>query len=130
MLPDSAWGGTLTAQRDFGSSVTQQYIVGQFSVLLEDLQPPSGEWLSAVRDLRREVESCPLPMLPRLAQQAIGLTDLICWSALEQGDINRFCGCARSAAALGEFIDNARLLQGLARPGRCSIGDGGLTVAV
>jgi hypothetical protein len=95
----------------FGSSVTQQYIVGQFSVLLEDLQPPSGEWLAAVWRLRREVESCSLSMLPRLADEAIGLTDLICWSALEQGDLDGFCACARSAAALGEFIDNARLLQ-------------------
>ena len=91
--------------------MTQQYIVGQFSVLLEDLQPPSGEWFAAVGRLRREVESCSLSMLPRLAQEAIGLTDLICWSALERGDVGGFCGCARSAAALGEFIDNARLLQ-------------------
>jgi hypothetical protein len=93
-------------------SVTQQYIVGQFSVLLGDVQPPAGEWLAAVRELRSEVESCPLSMLPRLAQKAIGLTDLICWSALEQGDLDSFRGCARSAAALGEFIDDARLLQG------------------
>ena len=104
--------GTLIAQRVLEVSVTQQYIVGQFSVLLEDLQPPAGEWLEAVRRLRREVESRPLSMLPRLAQEAIGLTDLICWSALEQGDVGSFCGCARSAAALGEFIDSARLSQG------------------
>ena len=92
--------------------MTQQYIVGQFSVLLEDVQPPSGEWLEAVRELRGEVESCPLSMLPRLAREALGLTDLMCWSALEQGNLDGFRGCARSAAALGEFIDNARLLQG------------------
>ena len=91
--------------------MTQQYIVGQFSVLLEDLQPPSGKWLAAVRKLRSEVESCPLSMLPQLAQEAIGLTDRICWSAVEQGDVSSFCGYARSAAALGEFLDNARLLQ-------------------
>ena len=92
--------------------MTQQYIVGQFSMLLEELQPPSGEWFAAVRELRREVESCSLSMLPRLAQEAIGLTDLICWSALERGDVGGFWGCARSAAALGEFIDSARLRQG------------------
>lgn len=92
--------------------MTQQYIVGQFSVLLEDVQPPPGEWLTAVRELRGEVESCPLSMLPRLARKAIRLTDLICWNALEQGDPDSFRGCARSAAALGEFIDSARLLQG------------------
>ena len=81
-------------------------------MLLEDVQPSAGEWLAAVRRLRREVESCPLSMLPRLAREALGLTDLICWSALEHGDLNSFCGCARSAAALGEFIDTAGLLQG------------------
>jgi hypothetical protein len=90
--------------------VTQQYLVGQFSVLLEDLQPPPSEWLAAVRKLRREVESCPLSMLPQLAQEAVTLTDMICWGALEQGDVSGFCRYARSAAALGEFIDNARLL--------------------
>ena len=93
-------------------SVTQQYIVGQFSVLLEDVEAPAGEWLEAVRELRREVESCPWSMLPQLARKAMGLTDLICWSALEQGDVGSFCGCARSAAALGEFIDSAGLLHG------------------
>jgi len=92
-------------------SVTQQYIVGQFSVLLEDVAPSAGEWLAAVRELRGEVESCPLSMLPRLARRAIGLTDLICWSALEQGNPDRFCGCARSAATRGEFIDSAGLRQ-------------------
>lgn len=90
--------------------MTQQYIVGQFSVLLEDLQPPSGELLTAVRELRSEVERCPLSMLPALAQQAVSLTDTICWNALEQGDAGGFCAYAKRAAALGEFIDAARLL--------------------
>jgi hypothetical protein len=93
------------------ASVTQQYIVGQFSLLLEDLQSPAGQSLEALRRLRSEVESCAWSMLPRLAQEAMGLTDLTCWSALEQGDVGSFCGCATSAAALGEFIDSARPLQ-------------------
>ncbi len=92
--------------------MTQQYIVGQFSILLEDLQPPPGEWRSAVRELRREVESCPLSMLPRLAREAVSLTDMICWSALQQGDVGSFSDYADSAAALGEFIDDAGLLGG------------------
>ena len=49
--------------------MTQQYIIGQFSALLGDLQPGVGECLAAaVHDLRREVESCPLAMLPKLAR--------------------------------------------------------------
>jgi hypothetical protein len=52
--------------------MTQQYIIGQFSALLGDLQPPPGECLEeTVHDLRREVESCPLARLPKLAHEAI-----------------------------------------------------------
>ena len=91
--------------------MTQQYIVGQFSVLLEDVQPPAGEWLDGGWEAAQGGRVCPLSMLPRLAREAIGLTDLICWSVLEQGDVGSFCGYARSAAALGEFIDSARLLH-------------------
>ena len=91
--------------------MTQQYIVGQFSVLLEDLHPLPGEWTSAVRELRREVESCPASMLPRLAHEAVSLTDMICWSAIERGDVRGFGSYAKSAAALGEFIDDARLVD-------------------
>ncbi len=90
--------------------MTQQYIIGQFSLLLEDLRPPVGEWLTAVRDLRGEVECSPLPMLPQLARQALELADVICWAALEQGNVSGFCEYAKAAAALGEFADNARLL--------------------
>lgn len=90
--------------------MTQQYIVGQFSVLLEDLRPPSGDLLTAIRELRSEVEHSPLSMLPALAQKAVSLTDTICWSALEQGDTDKFRAHAERAAALGEFIDAARLL--------------------
>jgi hypothetical protein len=98
-------------QDDIGAPVTQQYLIGQFSLLLEDLQPPAGEWLAAVRRLRSQVESCPVSVLPRLAQEAVSLTDGICWAALENGDVSGFDGYAKRAAALGEFFDNARLLR-------------------
>lgn len=63
--------------------MTQQYIIGQFSALLGELQPPPGDWLAtAVHDLRRDVESSPLPMLPRLAAEALSLTDMVCWTRL------------------------------------------------
>jgi hypothetical protein len=90
--------------------VTQQYIVGEFSSLVAELQPPPGEWLTAVHDLRRKVESSPLPMLPQLAHEAVNLTDMICWAALEQGDVSGFCRYAKTAVALGDFTDNAGLL--------------------
>jgi hypothetical protein len=90
--------------------MTQQYLIGQFSSLLGDLQPAPSEWLAAVHDLRREVESSPLPMLPQLAHQAMDLTDMICWAALEQGDVGGFCRYAETAVAFREFTANAGLL--------------------
>jgi hypothetical protein len=45
--------------------MTQQYIVGELSVLLAGLHPVPGELLEAVGKLRHEVESGPLLMLPR-----------------------------------------------------------------
>ncbi len=92
--------------------MTQQYLIGQFSALLGDLEPVPSECLAAaVHDLRHEVESCPVAMLPALARQAINLTDAICWEALEHRDPSSFCRYARSATAIGEFTDCAGLLD-------------------
>jgi hypothetical protein len=91
--------------------MTQQYLIGQFSVLLEDLQPSPGNCLAAaVHDLREEVEHSPVPMLPMLAREAMTLSDRICWGALERGDASSFCRYVQAAAALGEFTDAAGLV--------------------
>ena len=103
-----------TEVRSFGRPlklrVTQQYLIGQFSVLLEGLQPPTEDPLADfVSDLRREVESSPLSMLPELAHEAMSLSDTICWDALERGDSSGFGRYVRAALALGEFTDSAGL---------------------
>jgi hypothetical protein len=91
--------------------MTQQYIVGEFSSLLAGLQPAPSELLgNTLGNLRREVEFSPLPMLPRLAQEAMNLTDVICWVALEQGDVSSFCRYVDTAVALREFTVSANLL--------------------
>jgi hypothetical protein len=93
--------------------VTQQYLIGQLSTLLEELQPSPGDaFACAVHQLRRQVECSPLAMLPKLAYEAIGLTDTICWAALERGDASEFARCSKAAIALGELTDAARLLAG------------------
>jgi hypothetical protein len=85
--------------------VTQQYLIGQLSVLLEELQPPPGGQLAeSVRHLRHEVESSAIGMLPKLAHEAIDLTDVICWSAIERGDANGFSRSATIAAELSELV--------------------------
>jgi hypothetical protein len=91
--------------------VTQQYIVGELSSLLAVLESATEEFLgAAVASLRYEVEFSPLGMFPRLAQKALDLTDLICWSALEQGDTDAFRRSAQAADALREFAVAAGLL--------------------
>jgi hypothetical protein len=91
--------------------MTQQYLIGQFSVLLEDLQPSPGDCLAAaVRDLREEVEHSSMPMLSTLACQAMALSDRVCWGALECGDASGFCRYVKAAVALGEFTDAAGLV--------------------
>jgi hypothetical protein len=91
--------------------MTQQYLVGELSSLLADLQPTPGELLGdAVGKLRYEVEFSPPRMLPRLAQKALDLTDLVCQAALEQGDPDGFCRSVGTAIALRDFTVNAGLL--------------------
>jgi hypothetical protein len=91
--------------------MTQQYLIGQFSLLLEDMQPSPGDrFVRAVDDLRGEVERSPVQMLPKLAREAMVLSDMMCWGALERGDAIGFCRYAKAAVALGEFTDAAGLL--------------------
>ena len=60
--------------------------------MLAGLQPAPDEVLGdAVDNLRHEVEFGPLPMLPRLAREALNLADRVCRAALEQGDADGFC---------------------------------------
>jgi hypothetical protein len=90
--------------------MTHQYMVGEFSSLLAELQPVPGEWSAAVDELRREVERSAVSGLPHRASEAMDLTDVICWAALEQGDVSTFCRCATTAVALRDFAANAGLL--------------------
>ncbi|MGH2981900.1 MAG: hypothetical protein ACRDKV_07655 [Solirubrobacterales bacterium] len=45
-----------------------------------------------------------------MAQEAMNLTDMICWVALEQGDVRGYCRYADTAVALREFTVSANLL--------------------
>jgi hypothetical protein len=91
--------------------MTQQYIVGEFSSLLAELQPAPDERLGGTANqLRREVEVSPPALLPQLAREAIHLTETICWVDLEQGDVGGFCRHAKTASALRDFTASASLL--------------------
>jgi len=91
--------------------LTQQYIVGELSSLLAELESARDGFLrDAVGSLRHEVESSSVSKLPQLAQEALDLTDLICRSALEQRDADAFCRSLAAASALGDFAVAASLL--------------------
>ena len=91
--------------------MTQQYIVGEFSSLLAELQPAPTELCgSAVDNLRREIESGQWGQLPWLAQEALALADMICWVALEQGNASGFHRYSETAVALRDFTASANLL--------------------
>lgn len=90
--------------------MTQQYIIGEFSALLADLEPTAqGRVGDAVCNLRREVERSPLARLPQLTREALELTDMLCWCTLDLGDVHGFSRCAETASALREFTVSANL---------------------
>jgi hypothetical protein len=90
--------------------MTQQYLIGQFSVLLEDLRRSLDDFAAvAVLSLRREVERAPVQRLPVLASEAVSLMDSMCWAALDRGDTASFVRAAKVAMALDEFTAAAGL---------------------
>lgn len=90
--------------------LTQQYISGELSSLLADLQPAPDDCVAAIERLRHEVEQSPVWRLGPLAREAMSLTDVVCWAALDVGDQSGFCRYATTAALLREFSENAQLL--------------------
>jgi hypothetical protein len=90
--------------------VTQQYILGELSCLLDALEPMPGAFRGAARSLRHEVETCSLSMLGPLISESFSLTDRACWAAVERGDIAGFRRCGEAGAALLEFATSANLL--------------------
>lgn len=78
--------------------------------MLADLQSAPGDCVAAVERLRHEVEHCPVWRLGPLAQEAMSLTDVVCWAALDTGDQSGFCRYATTAAQLRELSENAGLL--------------------
>ena len=81
----------------------QHHVIGEFSLVLAELETIRGERLAAVYRIRRQVEHSPLLSLPHLALEAPEMTDTICWAALERGDINGFQRCVSTAVALRDF---------------------------
>lgn len=91
--------------------MTEQYLVGELSALLADLQPVADDRLgAALRALRREVEARPPSRLRPLAERAVTLSESICWVTMDCGDMARFCDAVDAAVRMKDFTLSANLL--------------------
>jgi len=91
--------------------LTRQYLIGELSVRLEQLQTvAASECASDVACLRHEVETGPMTCLAPAAAKAIELADSLCWRSLATGDISAFALQAEVSADLRLFGVSARLL--------------------
>ncbi len=91
--------------------MTQQYLIGELSVRLEQLQAAAAN--GAARDvarLRHQVEAGAMTGLAPAAEQALALADGLCWESLSRGDIAAFTRQARLSGDLRLFGVCARLL--------------------
>jgi hypothetical protein len=90
----------------------QDYLAGELSVHLEDLQEATPRW-DAVQDvtrLRHQVESGPVSGLATATRRALTMADGLCWDSLARGDTEAFTRQARVCAELHQFGVCARLL--------------------
>jgi hypothetical protein len=92
--------------------MTEQYLVGELSLLLAQLQAATANQAcagAAVR-LRAEEETLPITALPAVLRRAMDLTDDACWDSLGRGDTTAFARQAAIGAQLLEFGVCAGLL--------------------
>jgi hypothetical protein len=94
-----------------GEDMTRQYLIGELSVRLEQLQSVAagGEARDLAR-LRHEVENGGTRGLGAAAARAIELADVLCWRSLARGDIAAFSSQIDISAQLRLFGVCAHLL--------------------
>ena len=95
------------------TGVTQQYLAGELSVLLERVQAvtTSDAARCTACSLRYEAETEPVPALRGVTVRALALTEGLCWDSLARGDTAAFTRQAAAGAALREFGVCAGLLS-------------------
>jgi hypothetical protein len=93
--------------------MTQQYVAGELSLLLAQLQAVTTgqERVGEVVRLRRDAETLPVVALRCVAARALRLTDVLCWDSVARGDGESFCRQAAVSARLYEFGVCAGLLE-------------------
>jgi hypothetical protein len=93
--------------------MTQQYLAGELSSLLGELQTVATNAASArdLAQLRHEAETWPLPALFSVAVRALVVTDDLCWDSLTRADCSSFARQAELSAELREFAVCSGLLE-------------------
>jgi hypothetical protein len=92
--------------------MTQQYLVGELSLLLGQLQTVATNraFVGDIARLRHEAETLPSTALSPVAERALDLADALCWDAVNRGDMVGFRRQAQASAELHEFGVCAGLL--------------------
>jgi hypothetical protein len=93
--------------------MTQQYIAGELSLLLGELQAATTHEASVVEVvyLRQRAETGPRSALASVAVRALEVADWECWDSLTRGDAAAFMRQATVCAELWEFGVCAGLLE-------------------
>ena len=111
--PEPCGAGMAARACGVAMEMTQQYLAGELSVLLERVQA-AATTEAAGRDawsLRQAAETVPVHALGWVTVRALALTERLCWDSLSQGDMAAFTRQAAAGAALREFGVCASLLR-------------------
>lgn len=93
--------------------MTQQYLVGELSLILGELQAVATNE-AAVREvarLRQEAETTPPAALAPVVKRAVDLTNRVCWDTLKSGDVATFVREVAICAELRKLGVCAGLLE-------------------
>jgi hypothetical protein len=92
--------------------MTEQYLVGEASLLLAHLQTatPDAARAREVALLRHEVEETPPARLGAVVARALRMADDLCWESLDQGDVQVFSRQCACSADLRDFCICAQLI--------------------
>ena len=106
------WGRT-ARHRELAMRMTRQYVAGELSVLLGQLQAAATTEESGREawSLRQAAETEPITALGSVTERALALTEGLCWDSLNRGDIAAFTRQAAVCAELHDFGVCAGLLE-------------------
>lgn len=93
--------------------MTQQYLAGELSFLLGELQAAMTDEAAVVEvtHLRQRAETGRRPAMVSVAVRALEVADCVCWDSLTRGDAAAFSRQAMVCAELWEFGVCAGLLE-------------------